>query len=424
MAFFFDRRGSGPEERIDYAGKPTPFYRYKIAYGGRGSGKSYTVAQALIMRASQERIRVLCAREFQSSIKESSRQQLVEQIENLGLDYAYQCRRDEIECTATGSLFLFAGLHHNVSSIKSMTSIGICWVEEGDTVSEDSWSKLIPTIREPGSEIWVTFNPNQQDDPTYKRFVPGQPMFDPERTKSVQVSWRDIRGVLPDVLKKELEHLRRTDPDAYHHVWEGSTWTRSDAQVFNGKWVVDDFVPVVGNRDASKNWQGPYFGADWGFSADPTTLAKLWVHERRLYIEHEAYAVGCDIVDTPKLFDKVPDSRRYVIRADCARPETINHMNRAGFRCEGALKWTGNVEDGLTFLRSFERIVIHPRCKHAAEEFRLYSYKTDKLTGDVLPDLKKGNDHTIDAIRYGLGPLIRPRTAPVRRAVADASRFI
>jgi phage terminase large subunit len=139
----------------------------------------------------------------------------------------------------------------------------------------------------------------------------------------------------------------------------------------------------------------------------------MWVHDKRLYIEHEAYGIGVDIVSTPALFDRVPDSRRYVIRADCARPETISHVANAGFRCEAALKWPGSVEDGISFLRSYEQIVIHPRCKHAAEEFRLYSYKIDRLTSDILPDLKPGWDHVVDSVRYALQPMIRQESVPI-----------
>jgi phage terminase large subunit len=146
-------------------------------------------------------------------------------------------------------------------------------------VSERSWEILIPTIRKAGSEIWVTFNPAQESDPTYQRFV----VHPPPGAIVRKVSWKD-NPWLPDVLRAELEHLRRTDPDAYHHVWEGGTWTRSDAQVFNGKWIVDDFQPVTGDRDMAKNWNGPYFGADWGFSTDPTVLLKMWVHDKKLYI--------------------------------------------------------------------------------------------------------------------------------------------
>ena len=173
----------------------------------------------------------------------------------------------------------------------------------------------------------------------------------------------------------------------------------------------------------SENWDGPYFGADWGFSTDPTVLLKMWVHNKRLHIEHEAYKVGCDIVDTPKLFDTVPGSRRYVVRADCARPETIHHVQRAGFRIEAATKWPKSVEDGITLLRSFEKIVIHPRCKNMIQEARLYSYKTDKLTGDVLPDIIDRHNHCWDAARYGLLPLIRRRPTVFRGAVEAPWRW-
>jgi phage terminase large subunit len=121
---------------------------------------------------------------------------------------------------------------------------------------------------------------------------------------------------------------------------------------------------VTASSRPGENWAGPYLGADWGFSTDPTVLLKMWVHSKRLYIEHEAFKVGCDIVDTPKLFDTVPGSRKYLIRADCARPETINHVRRAGFHIEAAKKWPKSVEDGIALIRSFEKIVIHPRCKN------------------------------------------------------------
>ena len=150
------------------------------------------------------------------------------------------------------------GLRHNIESIKSLEGVDICWVEEAERVSERSWEILVPTVRKAGSEIWVTFNPAQESDPTYQRFVVNPPPGAIVR----KVSWKD-NPWLPDVLKAELEHLRRTDPDAYHHVWEGGTWTRSDAQVFNGKWVIDDFEPD--HRDVER----PVFRSGLGFLDRP-----------------------------------------------------------------------------------------------------------------------------------------------------------
>jgi len=380
-------------------------WRYKCAYGGRGSAKSWTVADALVLGAIQNRWRILCAREFQRSIADSVHHLLESQIDRLGLSRYFEIQKTAISCKLTKSEFIFAGLKHNIASLKSLEGIDRCWVEEAEVVSDDSWSVLIPTIRKPGSEIWVTFNPDQETDPTYQRFVPGKRSFDAKRTKSVQVSWRD-NPQLPDVLREELEHLRRTDPDAYQHVWEGGTWARSDAQVFNKKWSIDDFTPEPG-------WEGPYFGADWGFSQDPTVLVKVWRCKGTLYIEHESYAHGCDLIDTPALFDRIEGSRIYTIRADCSRPETIHHMKIAGFKCIAADKWQGSVEDGISHMRGYEKIVIHPRCRRTSEEFRLYSYKTDRLTGDVLPDLIDRHNHCIDAIRYAIQPIIRAKNKSI-----------
>ena len=197
-----------------------------------------------------------------------------------------------------------------------------------------------------------------------------------------------------------MEYDYRVDPDAAAHVWGGQCRSLSDAQVLKGKWTVEAFVH-------KPDWHGPYFGADWGFSQDPTALVKLWISDNCLYAEDEAYGVGVEIDETPALFKTVPGADKHLIRADNARPETISYMNRNGLRVEAVQKGKGSVEDGVAFLRHFERIIIHPRCKHTAQEARLWSYKTDKLTGDVLPILLDKHNHTWDAARYALEPMIK-----------------
>ena len=119
--------------------------------------------------------------------------------------------------------------------------------------------------------------------------------------------------------------------------------------------------------------------------------------------DYEAYGVGVELDEMPQLYDSVPESRRWIIKADCARPETISYLkNRHGFRIEAAKKWQGSIEDGIAYLKSFDKIVIDPRCRHTADEFRLYSYKVDKITGDILPVVVDKNNHCLDAIRYAL----------------------
>lgn len=370
--------------------------RFKVAYGGRGSGKSWAFARMALLEASKRPVRILCAREFQVSISDSVHHLLEAQIEQMGLQSRFSVGESFIR-GVNGSEFIFRGLRRNPTGIKSMEDVTICWVEEAQDISEASWEMLTPTIRAPGSEIWVTFNPNEDTDPTFKRFV-SDPM---PGVVARRVNWNDNKNFPPE-LEMERAWMAKTDPDAYAHIWNGECRTVSDAQVLRGKISVDAFTP-------GDDWGGPYFGADWGFSQDPTALVKLWIHNRRLYLEHEAYGVGVEIDHTPAMFDRVPGSRSHVIRADSARPETISYMQRQNFNVMAAPKWSGSVEDGVVFLRGFEQIVIHQRCKHAIDEGRLWRYKTDRMTGDVLPELNPGNEHVWDAVRYALSPIIRQR---------------
>lgn len=373
--------------------------RYKIYYGGRGSGKSWACGRALIILGAQKKIRVLCAREIQYSLADSVHKLLCEQIEVLGLGYFYRITKSSI-IGQNGTEFIFSGLRINVQELKSKEGVDICWVEEAQAVSEESWSILIPTIRKEGSEIWATFNPVEATDPVYERFI----INTPDNAIVEKVNWVD-NPWFPTVLKEEMEYLKRVNYDSYMHVWEGETLSISEATILRGKVDVRAFetpenIPL-------------YYGADWGFSQDPTVLVRSFIQGNILYIDHEAYGVGVDIDKTPELFDSVPDARLWKIYADSSRPETISYMRRKGFRIEGAPKWSGSVHDGIAFLRSFEKIVVHERCKHVADETRLYKYKVDPRTGDVLPIVVDENDHTMDALRYALSKMIKSRNSGI-----------
>jgi len=281
-------------------------------------------------------------------------------------------------------------------------------------------------VRQRGSEIWVTFNPDEETDPTYQRFV----LNPPPDCISLEVNWQD-NPWFPEELRREKDYLYRVDPEAAEHVWAGKPRSNQSAQILRGKYVVESFTVPEGRIEREREgWSGPYFGADWGFANDPTTLVKCWIKgqvygqtQGKLLIEHEAYKVGCEITSTPALFDAVPGSRDHLVRADNARPETISHVRNCGFNIEPCEKWKGSVEDGIAVLRSFEQIIIHPRCVHAQEEARLWSYKRDRLTGDVLPDLQDGNDHTMDAVRYALGPMVQRSRLAVFGDAAEGIAF-
>lgn len=367
--------------------------RYKVWYGGRGSGKSWCVARLLILRAYQRKLRILCAREFQVSIADSVHRLLCDQIALLGLTPFFSITHTAIK-SHTGSEFLFKGLHHNIAEIKSLEGIDLCWVEEAQRVGKSSWEVLIPTIRKAGSEIWATFNPDLKTDDTYQRFV-----VNPPPDAMVQQVNFDSNPWFSDTLYAEMDYCRRVDIDAYRNIWLGEPREMSDAVVFKGKYRVDRFETPPDARF--------FYGADWGFSQDPTVLVRCFIQGRCLFVDYEAWGIGVEIDQTPSLFDQIPLARRWPIQADSARPETISAICRSGFAISAAKKWPGSVEDGIAFLRQFEAIVVHERCTHTLDELGRYSYKTDRITGEVLPDLMDKHNHCIDALRYALGDYIQ-----------------
>jgi phage terminase large subunit len=363
--------------------------RYIVFHGGRGGAKSHSIATALLIRAAQQRLRVLCCRETQRSIRDSVKRLLDDKIVACGLTDFYDSIETEIR-GANGSLFVFAGLRTDPNTIRSLEGIDIAWVEEAHSVSQTSLNILIPTIRKPDSQIIFSFNPRDKKDPVDAMFRSGTP---PPNAIVRQVNWDD-NPWFPDVLQAELEWDRDRDPDKYAHVWGGGYVVHSESRVFKNWKIGEEEIPA----DAR-----PYYGADWGFATDPAVLVRSWlIGPKHLYIDAEAYKVGCEIDETPELFDQIDDghARKWPIKADSARPETISYMQRHGYpHIVAATKGPGSVEDGVEFLKSYD-ITVHPRCKHVIDELTYYSYKVDRLTGDVLPVLEDKKNHTIDACRY------------------------
>ena len=193
--------------------------RLKVLHGGRGSGKSWAVARALLIIGAQKPMRILCAREIQKSIKDSVHRLLSDQIQAMGLGAFYEVLETEIR-GKNGTLFLFAGLaQHTVESIKSFEGVDIVWPEEAQVVTKRSWDVLTPTIRKDGSEIWITLNPDMETDETYKRFVLGRPE-ESDDAYVVQMNWRD-NPWFPAVLEKERQDTLNRDPENYQNIWEG-----------------------------------------------------------------------------------------------------------------------------------------------------------------------------------------------------------
>ncbi|MGR3840145.1 PBSX family phage terminase large subunit [Serratia marcescens] len=384
--------------------------RYRCSHGGRGSAKTRTFAMMTAVKAYQAMMNgeagvILCAREFMNSLEESSMQEVKQAILSVPwLAANFDIGEKYIRTIDKSVNYVFCGLRHNLDSIKSKARILLCWVDEAESVSEIAWQKLSPTVREEGSEIWVTWNPERDGSATDKRFrkEAGDDCI------TVEMNYTD-NPWFPDVLEGErLNDERRLDPATYAWVWEGAYLENSDKQVLAGKYRIAEF-----SDNLWKEAERLFFGADFGFAKDPNTLVRSFILHNRLYIEYEAYGQHTELDHMPELYDTIPGVRDWPIKADSARPETISYLKRQGFNISAAEKWQGSVEDGIAHLRGFDEIIIHPRCKNVAREARLWSYKTDRITGEVLPKLADGNEHCWDGIRYSLDGHIKRKSQAV-----------
>lgn len=233
--------------------------RYKIFYGGRGSAKSQTVARYLLLAGKEEKMRILCCREFQTSIKDSVKQLLEDLINEMELSGFYKVLTSEIR-GANGTSFVFAGLHHNIANIKSMHDVKKCWVEEAQVVSDASWEILIPTIRAEGSEIILTLNPDLEEDPTYQRFI----VDTPNNALIAKVNYTE-NPYFPEVLRQEMEELKAKNYEKYLNVWEGQCQAAVEGAIYAqylqkaqsegriGAFPYDDRYPVTAISDIGWN---------------------------------------------------------------------------------------------------------------------------------------------------------------------------
>lgn len=382
--------------------------RYKGAFGGRGGGKSQAFAEALVeLHVIHPDLSSVCLREVQRSIKLSVKRLIELKIQQIGVGSLFDVQDTIIKRRGGSGLIVFQGMqNHTSDSIKSLESFDVAWFEEAQNASQLSLDLLRPTLRVGGvfqqSELWFTWNPRNVDDPIDVLLRSDDP---PPSSTLVEVNYPD-NPWFPDVLRDEMEYDRRRDPDKYEHVWLGGYEQHSESRVFHN-WVIEEFDTPP---DAMFR-----FGADWGFSVDPTVLVRSYKVGRKLFIDYEAYRVGCEIMDTPALFMEVPESERWPIVADSSRPETISHMRDNGYpKITKAVKGKNSLVEGVEWLKTHE-IVIHPRCKHVIDEFSSYRYKVDSKTGAVLPILEDDNNHVIDAIRYS-------EESDRRATKADAAR--
>lgn len=375
--------------------------REKSLRGGRGSGKSWQVARALVGRAVAEPIRVLCGREIQNSLADSVHKLLVDQIKLLGFKDYFKVSEDSLTSRA-GAEFMFKGLKHNIDNIKGLEGVDVAWLEEAEKISQRTWDKLEPSIRKRGSEIWSTWNPDLETDATYLRYVKNPAPYMVVR----EVSWRDNPYFFQTELVEQMKFMRRNNPERYNHIWEGKCRTYSEAQILKGRYRIEAMPDPEG--------ENPLYGLDFGFANDPSAGVRMFLYPgdhggMKLYITHELYEHHLEINHTgAKVVEKLPGAAEHTIRADSARPEVISYIvNHDNLDMRSVEKWPGSVEEGVMFLLSLEEIIIHPRCVNAIREAGLWSYAVDKNTGDVQPKVAPGHDHIWDGVRYAAQPVIR-----------------
>lgn len=384
-------------EKLQFLFEP---HRYKVCYGGRGGTKSWGFARALLLLGAQKPTRILCARETQKSIADSVHTLLRDQIANLGLQAFYKVTNSAIT-GLNGTNFAFIGIKQNVGNMKSFEGCDICWVEEAQTVSKNSWEVLIPTIRKENSEIWVSFNPELQTDETYKRFV----LQPPPNGKFVKINWSD-NPWFPAVLKQEMEHLKAKDEDAYQHIWEGMCKQVVEGAIYKTELLAADkdkricSVPWEPIRPVNVYW-------DLGYG-DSTSI---WF----------AQAVGFEY----RLIDFISASQQalaYYLKEIANRPYPIDtyflphdaraHELGSGKSIEEQLRAAGkkvrivpklSIADGIAAARA-----VFPKCWFDADKcadgiqalrhYR-YDFNEDLKTFEKQP-LHDWASHPADAFRY------------------------
>ena len=384
--------------------------RFKGTYGGRGSGKSWFWAGETVDALLSGK-NVLCIREVQNSIADSVKRLIEARISEFGLDEYFEITEKEIRCPASGAIAIFRGMqNHTAASVKSLEGFDVAWWEEAQTASQRSLDLLLPTIRAKGSELWFSWNPENENDPI-DVFLRKEP---PGKSVILEANYYD-NPWFPEELRSDMERDKERDPDKYAHVWGGQYKGLSEARVFRN-WRVGEMEPAE-----NVVW---FYGADWGFANDETAALRCCIpSDGVLYIDSEVYELGVSTEALPSLLNQLPGATKWPMRADNARPETIDYVKRHGFpRMRACKKGKGSVEDGVNFLQGMD-IVIHPNCVNTTREFKNYAYKTDKQSGEVLPVILDKNNHAIDALRYAVEGLhrkgkliIKPREpAPVKR---------
>jgi phage terminase large subunit len=377
--------------------------RFKVCYGGRGSGKSVNIARLLLLKGAQQKLFILCAREIQKSVKNSVHKLLSDQIELLGLQSFYEIQNTEIN-GLNGTQFIFEGLFSNQAKIKSMQGVHICWVEEAENISCESWDLLVPTVREDNviektgipnsdifideSEIWVSFNPQRDDDETYKRFITNKK----ENCILLEVNHSD-NPHFPEVLRKEMEECKKKEYTKYLHIWEGKPITNYDSLVY--RW--DDAI----NESKTKIPYNPLLSTyvSWDFGTRDDTAIIWWQVEKVPLSERHKNGVKITIIDEyiangkdPNHYRAIVNSKPYNVEMHYCDPSGANResdlsswVDRLGFNFDYTSKYSiaEQVDRANEYMTAVT--INREQCPKVFKMFRSWQWKTDNQGRLMLP---------------------------------------
>lgn len=369
-------------------------WREAAVYGGRFSLKSHTVARYLLIMARQKKTRVGCFREFQNSITESSHQLLSELIKLYGMN-EFEITNNSIVNKINGSDFIFKGLNRNEQGIKSIEGIDIAWVEEAQTISKQSIEILTPTVRKDGSRIIYTYNRLLEDDPVHNRLV----LEGRANTLIINVNY-DIAlkyGMMPEVIRLEMENDKAHRPSLYKHKWLGEPGS-VELKIYKD-WNIIDEVPHEARLER--------YGLDFGYTNDPTAIVAIYKYNGGFVLDEITFQKG---LSNRQIFDILSNERKELVIADSAEPKSIDEIASYGISIIGADKGPDSVRNGIQLVQD-QRISVTKRSTNIIKEYRNYLWKSDK-DGKILNVPESGFDHSMDALRYGIVTLVQSQTDP------------
>lgn len=364
-------------------------WREAAVHGGRFSLKSHTVARILLMRARQEKTRVLCCREMQNSIADSSHQLLADLINHYELN-DFRVTDKTIINTVNGSDFLFKGLHRNEQSVKSTEGIDIAWVEEAQSITESSIEILTPTVRKEGSQIIYTYNRLEEEDPVHKRLViegrPNTLVINVNYDVAVKYNW------MPDEIKNEMEDDKARRPDLYKHKWLGEPLQLLESRIYTG-WQTIDEVPFEARLERH--------GLDFGWNPDKSALVDVYFYNGGYILDE----VHCQLEwPNREIAETIKNLPRALTVADSAEPKSISEISSYGVSIIGSKKGPDSLRHGIKAVQDL-KISVTKRSKNILEGYRNWLWKVDK-DGKIIAGVPEHEPDTLAAARYALETLI------------------